>query len=137
MSRARTESIHFDSRIFDSPMWIKNHKRILICEVNQNHFFLFVIHFGESFYFWFWFIFEASESHWFISINNSFGFLFILIRLDFDSSRIMIHLRIKVKSNLKSKVAGSWFIHLRMIGWFDFESKANHESSWSEPCLSG
>ena len=38
--RAQTESIHFDSRIFDSPMWIKNHKKILIREVNQNLFFL-------------------------------------------------------------------------------------------------
>ena len=31
LGRARTESIHFDS-----PKWIKNHKKIWIREVNQN-----------------------------------------------------------------------------------------------------
>ena len=57
--------------------------------------------------------------------------LFILIRFDFDSSRItihpriMIHLRIKIKSNQKSKKGESWFTHFRIIGWFVFESKAN------------
>ena len=31
----------------------------------------------------------------------------------------------KIKSNQKSKVGESWFTHLRIIFWFDFESKAN------------
>ena len=51
--------------------------------------------------------------------------LFILIRFDFYSSRIWIHLRIKIKTNQKSKVGETWFTHLRIIIWFDFESKAN------------
>ena len=61
--------------------------------------------------------------------------VFILIRLDFNSSqitphpRIMIHLRIKIKSNQKSKVGESWLTHLRIIGWFDFGSKANQSES--------
>ena len=53
--RARTESIHFDSRKFDSPKWIKNHKNIFI----------------KSIFFWFtWanhFIFD-SDSFWFTLI---------------------------------------------------------------------
>ena len=98
---ARTESIHFDSRI-DS-FWIKNHNKILIREVNQKNFFLIfdsieqiILFYSDSF----WFTFEANESQW-----------FILIRFDFDSSRIMIHLRIEIESNQKSKRVNhdSWF----------------------------
>ena len=72
----------------------------------------------------FWFTFEANELQW-----------FILNHFDFDSTRItiqpriMIHLRIKIKSNQKSKVGEMWFTHLRIIGWFDFEWKANHSES--------
>ena len=59
----------------------------------------------------------------------------MLIRLDFDSSqitihpRIMIHLRIKIETIQKSKVGESWFTHLRIIGWFHFEQKANQSES--------
>ena len=53
----------------------------------------------------------------------------ILIRFDFDSSRTMTHLRIKIKSNEKSQEGESWFTHLRIIGWFNFESKANQTES--------
>ena len=62
-------------------------------------------------------------------------FILILIRSDFYSPRItihlriMIHLRIKIKSKKKSKVVESWFTHLRIIGWFDFASKANQSES--------
>ena len=55
--------------------------------------------------------------------------LFILIRFDFDLSGFMIHLRIKIKSNKKSKIGESWFTHLRIINRFDFESKANQSES--------
>ena len=91
-------------------------REFLIREVNQN-LFLFLIHLGESFYFWF--TYKANESHW-----------FILIWFDFDSSRIMIHLRIKNQTESKSKVGESWFAHCRIIGWFNFESKANKSESW-------
>ena len=106
---------------------------ILIREVNQSIFFGLRIHFGESFYSWFWFILIHFESQY-----------FILIRFVFDSSpitihpRIMIHLRIKIKLNQKSKVGQSWFTHLRIIGWFDFDSKrikVNRGSSWFEPSI--
>ena len=54
-NRARTESIHFDSRIFDSPKWIKNHKKILIPEVNQKIFFdsrgRIIVFYSDSFWF--------------------------------------------------------------------------------------
>ena len=61
--------------------------------------------------------------------------LFILIRFDFDylgitvHPQIIFHLRIKIKSNQKSKVGESIFTHFRIIGWFDFESKANQTVS--------
>ena len=112
-------SIHFDTRIFDSPKWIKNHKTILIREGFD---------FGS-----FWFTFGANDR------NDSFWFLFIwfAIQIDsihfdsfyFNSSRITIHPRIKSRSNQKSQEVESWFTHLRIIGWFDFESKANHSES--------
>ena len=114
----------------DSFWFAEVHKKILICEVNQNLFFYFWFTWANHFIFWFWFIVI------FIHFDLRFKvILFILIRFDFDSSRItthpriMIHLRIKIKSNQKSKVGESWFTHLRIIGWFDFESKANQSES--------
>ena len=55
-------------------------------------------------------------------------FFFIVIWFDFHTSqlgihpRIMSHLRIKIKSNKKSKVGESWFTRLRIIIWFDLKS---------------
>ena len=99
---------------------------ILIREVNQNLFFLFLILIDFDFKF-IWNI---------IYVDLRFNLIsFILIWFDFDSSRITIHprimtiLRIKIKSNQKSKVGESWFTHFRIIGWFDFESKANQSES--------
>ena len=117
-TRARTESIHFDSQ-----KWIKKHKKNLIREVNHNLFWNFT-----------WanhFIFDPdpfkmirtnrNDSFWF-TIHFDLRFkliLFILIWSDFDSSRITIHL-----------ICESSF-------WFDFESKANQSESRSLPesCL--
>ena len=94
---------------------------------NDSFWFTLICH---IFSIWFW--------YWFILIHNSFWFLFILIC---DSNRfysfwfvlifprIMIHLRIKIKTNQKSNVGESRFTHLRIIGWFDFESKANQSES--------
>ena len=70
-----------------------------------------------------------------IFIHFDFRFNLTLIRFDFDSSqitihsRIMSHMRIKNQIEKKSKVGESWFTHLRIIGCFDFESKANHIES--------
>ena len=81
---------------------------------------------------------------WFTLIHNSFGFLFILIcdsiwfySFWFDLILIRRESRItreswftcksKIKSNQKSKVYE--FTHCRIIGWFDFESKANQSES--------
>ena len=87
----------------------------------------------------FWF-----ANFWFAEVNQKSQkdfdsrfnlILFTLLRSDFDSSRIMIHswilvhLLIKIKSNQKLKVGGSWFNHLRVIGLFDFESKPNQSES--------
>ena len=86
------------------------------------------------FYFWFTlanhFIFDSQ----FILITIHFDLrfeliLFILIRFNFDSTPIMIHLRIKIKSNKKSQEGESWFTYLWIIAWFDFESKANQSES--------
>ena len=85
---------------------------------------------GESKYF----TYEANESQWFILIHFDFDFysFWFAIEIDFihfDSVWFMIHLRIIIKSNLKSKIGESWFTHLRIIFWFDFESKANQSES--------
>ena len=80
-SRARTESIHFDSRKFDSPKWIKIHKKILVREVYQI-FFWFLIHVGESFYFWFWFILIHFRSERIAMIHFDSLWFSILIRFD-------------------------------------------------------
>ena len=99
----------------------------MIREVNR-YLFLFLILLDELFKFWFWFT----------------SILFILIRFDFDLSRITIHsqvminLRIKMKSNQKSKVGESRFISNDSIALISNQkrSKENRESSWFKSCCS-
>ena len=60
----------------------------------------------------------------------SFWFDLILIRRETRFTReSWLICESKIKSNQKSKVGKSWFTHSRIIGWFDFESKANQSES--------
>ena len=107
--------IHFYSWIFDSPKWIKNLKKILIREVNQfffifdslGHIILFLIH--NSFRF---ISILISDSNWFYSFW--FGLILKSSRIAIHP-RIMIHLRIKIKSKRKSKpFANQWLTRIRI-----------------------
>ena len=123
--RARAKSIHFDSRKFDSPKWIKNYQIF--------------------FDFWFtWenhFIFD-SDSFWFTIYFDFYSFWFE-IQIDFihfDSVWFwfvanQIHLRIKFKSNQKSKVNRDSLICESLFDSISNQkrTKVNRESSWSEP----
>ena len=73
--RARTKSIHFDSRKFDSPKWIKNYQIFFDFWFTwENHF----IFDSDSF----WFLFSLIwDSNW----VYSFWFGLILIRRESDS----------------------------------------------------
>ena len=123
---------------FDSPKWMKIQKMILIREKYQN---LSLLSFTWANHFIFY-----SDSFWFSLIHDSFEFLIILIcdsirfySFSFGLVKIRRESRFKreswftceskIKSNHKSNVGESWFTHLRIIGWFDCESKANQSET--------
>ena len=90
--------------------------------------------------FWIKIFFLFTWANHFIFVSDSLWFAIQIDFIHFDSAwfdsslitlhpRIMIHVRIKIKSNQKSKVGESWLTHLRIMGWFDFGSKANQSES--------
>ena len=115
-NRARTKSIHFDSR-------------------GESKFFLIFIHVDESLYFLFWFILILYSFGLFIHFYLRFDLiLFILIRLDFDSSQITIHswimIHLRIKDQIESKTKGRWIvIHLFANHWL-IRFRIKSESKW-------
>ena len=124
-SRARTESINFDSRILIRRSESEIKKIILIREVYQNRFW-FLIHLGESFYFWFWFIFHSIQF-------DSFWFLFIMICVPiwFYSFWFgLILIRRESWLTCESKIKGRWIvIHSFPIYWL-IRFRIKSESKW-------
>ena len=114
--RARTESIQFYLRIFDSPKWIKNHKKILIREVNQK-----VVYFwftwANHFIFRFWFILFHFRSERIVMVHfDSLWFLFLLILI--CDSRLFHSFWFSLTLIRRE----SWFIR---ESWFTCEAKSN------------
>ena len=140
--RARTALIHFDLRIFNSPKWIKNHKKILIREVNQYHF-SFLIHVGESLYFWFWFILIHLRSKRIAMIPSDSVWFWFVANHDSPANHLRIYesstnqLRINYESTTNQNQSESRIKLVRaLICWW--WPDAGNEKSWlSNPVFSG